>query len=353
MLRGRLQLAESGQWHELLHAYLADVAAADRIDRSRYDRSAARALPIQPLTDTEIFTKAATKAAGHALKSASDLLLGATRAALTEATAVAVDFLVAEAVPDAEVQDKRREACLAGRRSRLTCVCGTGRRYRRRLRVVKLAAQPGPSGWRISHLVAVSAISGGVAAVARWGELWQRGLLAPGTIRLWTAACVSPTDCGERPLEPGEPADAPRRRKLRPTACAECPLKLVEGAAIDAVIAEVAPAFGPAQLGCGAADGAGVMVSLLRIRAEEELEPRTSFPRTRSSSLGWIWRTPTGGRIGLRASAAEGGGRPRSRFWGLPRSGAAPPSRHGNVPTARGARRRRAVAGGRAAGSCR
>ena len=59
MLRGRLQLAESGQWHELLCAYLADVAAADRVDRSRYDRSAARALPMQPLTGAEIFTKAA------------------------------------------------------------------------------------------------------------------------------------------------------------------------------------------------------------------------------------------------------------------------------------------------------
>ena len=94
--------------------------------------------------------------------------------------------------------------------------------------MVKLAAQPaGSSGWRISHLVAVSAVSEGVAAVARWGELWQRGLLAPGTIRLWTAACVSPVDCGERPLEPGEPADALRKQKLRPTACAECPFKFV------------------------------------------------------------------------------------------------------------------------------
>ena len=108
--------------------------------------------------------------------------------------------------------------------------------------------------------------------VARWGELWQRGMLAPGTIRLWTAACVSPVDCGERPAEPGQLADAPRKRKLRPIACAECPLKLVEGAAIDAVVAVVALAFEPAQLGRGAADGAGVMVSLFRTWAEEEME---------------------------------------------------------------------------------
>ena len=40
------------------------------------------------MTDAEVITKAATKAAGHALKSASDLLLGAIHAALTEATAV-------------------------------------------------------------------------------------------------------------------------------------------------------------------------------------------------------------------------------------------------------------------------
>ena len=189
-----------------------------------------------------------------------------------------MDLLVAEAVPDAEVQDLQREVVLA-RVAVLADLRVRRRHYRRRLRVVKLAAQPGPSGWRNSHLVAVSAISGGVAAVARWGELWQRGLLAPGTIRLWTAACVSPVDCGERPLEPGEPADAPRRRKLRPIACAECPLKLVEGAAIDAVIAEVAPALEPAQLGCGAADGAGAMASLPKTWAEEELEAARELPQ--------------------------------------------------------------------------
>ena len=180
-----------------------------------------------------------------------------------------MDLLVAEAVPDAEVRDLRREVVLA-RAAVPADLRVRHRHYRRRLRVVKLAAQPGPSGCRNSHLVAVSAVSGGVVAVARWGELWQRGLLAPGTICLWMAACVSPVDCDERPLEPGELADAPRRRKLRPIACAECPLKIVE--AIDAVIVEVAPALGPAQLGCGAAGGAGVMMSWLRIWAEEELE---------------------------------------------------------------------------------
>ena len=54
-MRGRLQLAESGQWHELRRGYFADVATADRVDRSRYDRSAGRALPMQPLTDAEVF----------------------------------------------------------------------------------------------------------------------------------------------------------------------------------------------------------------------------------------------------------------------------------------------------------
>ena len=271
MLRGRLQLAGSGQWRELLSAYLADVAAADRTDRSRYDRFAARALPLQPLTDAKVFTKAAAKAAGHALKSASDLLLGATHVALTEEKAAPVDLLVAEAVPDAAVRDLQREVVLA-RASVPADLHVRHRHYRRRLRVVKLAAQPGLSGERNSHLVAVSAVSGGVAVVARWGELWQRGTLASGTIRLWTAACVSPVDCGERPVEPGQLADAPRKRKLRPIACAGCLLKLVEGAAIDAVIAGVAPALEPARLGCGAADGAGVMVSLFRAWAEEEME---------------------------------------------------------------------------------
>ena len=271
MVRARLQQAESGQWEALLRAYFADVEAADRADRSRYDRSPTRALPQQPMTDAEIFTRAATKAAGHALKSASDLLLGATHAALTEETARAVDLLVAESVPDGEAQALHREVLLA--KSAVPADLRVRHRhYRKRLRVVKLAAQPGSSGWRNSHLVAVAAVQGGVAAMTRWGELWQRGLLAPGTVRLWTAVCVPPVDCGERPLEPHQPLDAPRVRKLRPIACAECPLKLVEGAAIDAVMMEVVPALEPARMGCGAADGAGVMVSLLRTWAEEELE---------------------------------------------------------------------------------
>ena len=214
------------------------------------------------MTDAEIFTKAAAKAAGHALKSAADLLLGATHAALTEETARAVDLLVAEPVPDDETRALQREVALA-RSAVPSDLRVRHRHYRRRLRVVKLAAQPGPSGWRNAHLVAVAAARGGVAAVARWGELWQRGMLTPPTIRLWTAACVSPVDCGQRPLEPGQPADAPRTRKLRPIACAECPLKLVEGAAIDAVMTGIAPALEPAQMGCGAADGAGVLISLL------------------------------------------------------------------------------------------
>ena len=278
MVRVRLQMAESGQWEALLRAYLADTAAADSADRSRYDRSTTRSLPVQPLTGAEVFTKAATKAAGHALKSASDLLLGATHTALTEKTARAVDFLVAEEVPDDEAQALRREVDLA-RAAVPTDLRVRHRHYRRRLRVAKLAAQPGPSGWRNSHLVAVAAVQGGVAAMARWGELWQRCQLAPGTVRLWTAACVSPVDCGERPLEPHERPDAPRKRRLRPIACAECPLKLVEGAAIDAVMTEVAPALEPAQMGCGAADGAGVMVSLLRTWAGEEMVAHAELPQ--------------------------------------------------------------------------
>ena len=117
---------------------------------------------------------------------------------------------------------------------------------------------------------AVAGVAGAVANLARWGDFWQRGMITGDMVKLWTAACVSPVDCGEKPRDPDAPVHAPPERKLRPIACAECALKLVEGAAIDAVASELVPVLEPAQLGCGTPDGAGIMVSLLRSWAEEE-----------------------------------------------------------------------------------
>ena len=74
-----------------------------------------------------------------------------------------------------------------------------------------------------------------------------------------------------RPIGCGEVMSAdgmPMGRKLRPTACSEALMKLSEGVVLDALEPQMAGVFEPRQLGCGAAGGAGVIVSLMRSWAD-------------------------------------------------------------------------------------
>ena len=189
--------------------------------------------------------------------------MGSVRAPLTEDTALEVDRLISEGVPPHETEDLRREVRLA----LATAPADSGVRHRhlrRRLRVLKRSAAPGPSSWRNGHLQAVGQVASGVQALARWAALWHRAALSAPAAALWSAACVSPVDSGERPLGPDDPPGTIPRRKIRPIACSEAPVKFAEGILIDAQMGAVTVAMEPMQLGCGAADGSGIIISLVR-----------------------------------------------------------------------------------------
>jgi hypothetical protein len=88
-------------------------------------------------------------------------------------------------------------------------------------------------------------------------------------VLLWTAACVSPVDCGmQQGTQPGEP----QARNLRPIACAECLMKLVESIEIEAQISDILTKLEPAQVGCGTPDAAPLVVYIARTWAAAVLE---------------------------------------------------------------------------------
>ena len=189
-------MAEQGDWEKLMHEYLNDRDIADQLALSRA-RDAEHAAPLeaQPDDDASVFMRASVKVAGHALRSATDLLLGARCAPLTEATAVEVDSLVA--VPISRVEEFNQRAALKEAKALARHVAPVPHRLvRRRLRLAKMAAQPGPSGWRNGFLAAVGESRGGVAALSRWADAWKRAQVIPETTALWTAACVCPLDAG-------------------------------------------------------------------------------------------------------------------------------------------------------------
>ena len=108
-MRHCLQLAEAGSWPVLLTQYLEDLKAVDEADQRRALTEDACAVPLQVKVDSIISQKAAAKAAGGALRSAAEILMGAVHAPLNEVTAQAVDALLAVPASEKEVEGQKRE----------------------------------------------------------------------------------------------------------------------------------------------------------------------------------------------------------------------------------------------------
>ena len=258
-VRRRAQCAEDGHWRGLLDEYLKDGEAAGAVDAARRGSAQAFILPGQPGDVERAFQRAAAKAAGNALRGASDILFGAVHAPLSSVTATAVDELIAAPSPPEGLDAQLHEVRLAMQMGPATTPI-RHRRIRRRLCMLKVAAQLGPSGWRNAHIQSVGMLSGGVQALAKWATMWQGAMVSSPTASFWTAAIVTLVDCGPAVLEAGE---APRR-ELRPIACSEALLKVAGSAAIESVQQELLAALGPRQMGCGTPDGTGVIVSAVR-----------------------------------------------------------------------------------------
>ena len=105
-------------------------------------------------------------------------------------------------------------------------------------------------------------VRGGYQQLKAWITNWCNGIIPEAAASLWTQQCVAPLDCGRR-------KDEPDRRKLRPIALEEALLKFAESVACTAAAKQIEKAMEPRQLGAGTADGALLVLGVLKGWTEE------------------------------------------------------------------------------------
>ena len=106
------------------------------------------------------------------------ILTGEGKAPSDERTLAMGTALVGEAAPPAEIAATAAavDSALRLRHASTTCKVRTVKRKGRTLRA---GAEPGPSGWRNSHLQAMLRRAGGPEAVATWCRQWTAGTTLP------------------------------------------------------------------------------------------------------------------------------------------------------------------------------
>ena len=65
---------------------------------------------------------------------------------------------------------------------------------KRRIRVLKAGAAPGPSGLRNNHIRAITAAPGGLRAIVAWIAAWTKGKQGHQEMKAWNAALIVPHD---------------------------------------------------------------------------------------------------------------------------------------------------------------
>ena len=97
---------------------------------------------------------------------------------MDEATAVSIDALVGEEVPENEATNLQA-ALSRMSQSILENTVVKASIVRRRLSLLNLGAEAGPSGLRNSCLVTLKHVPHGVAALQKWSLAWSKGTIAP------------------------------------------------------------------------------------------------------------------------------------------------------------------------------
>ena len=229
-------------------------------------------------------------------------MLATVRTPLTEATACRIDALVAVPI-DAEEADELQEQCRLALVDAHLAPAPAHRAIRKKLETLRPSATPGPSSWRNTLTQDVGEVAGGIAAICAWATMWARGRIGVSATALWTAATIAPVDSG---WQAGEvPEGEERQRKLRPIACAESLVKLVETLAIDDVAQQMLEQFEPEQLGVGTPDGAPLIITLVRSWAEALQRAEGTEEQADEESLLGIDLENAYGRA-LRSACLEG-----------------------------------------------
>ena len=132
----------------------------------------------------------------------------------------------------------------------------------RRLSILNVGAEPGPSGTRNSVLISLRSVRNGVVALQKWAAMWNSGRTCSYTSGLWTAGLSIPIDCGERP-------STLTGRKLRPITLVESLVKFAEAVGLDELTEEIRKYMEPMQLGVGTPDGNIVLLRVLQSWAND------------------------------------------------------------------------------------
>ena len=245
-LRHRATLAENGNWVTLMQEYLAE--RDERMEKAA--RAARREDSRGEVADrAEILAMAAKKVRGGCLRAAMQLLRGNEKVPGTAATAEQLRDLTALPVDDAE-----REATAEQVRLAKACEAAVPnirvRTVRRKLRVLKRAAEPGPSGWRNGMLQLVGGRPTGCEALTRFCRAYAKGSLSAEESVLWSSVCLVPLDKGGG--------------KVRPIALGEALPKLAQATLLDTIGDKLRRVFEPRQLSVRVPGGAETLARALR-----------------------------------------------------------------------------------------
>ena len=275
VIRQRLQLAESGNWIQLLRQYLE----ASRVNQTSVQRKFLEHSLSEPPSAERLREKAVNKAKQGNLHAARNILCGQIAAPLTPATATVVDALVAVEVPRCETSAQEKLfSDIRGMTAKFAPP--KMRAIRRRLYSLNLGAESGPSGMRNAHVTCLARAHNGLVALQKWVRMWKAGEVSEDSALLWTSSIVVPIDCGSR--QDGS-------RKLRPIALTEHMLKFTESVIIDECLPQLRGAFEPHQLGAGTADGNVLIYRILQtwlndIESHGQVEPHAPVVEERNPS---------------------------------------------------------------------
>ena len=279
LLKGRFALAENGQWDTLIADATADRASQASMaatgERSTIDRMCADEQ--SPAAFAKRAQHAVTKVRSGCVRSAMQILTGQGKAPNDTRTLAMITELVGE---DATCTERAATAAAAhhARQNGLGHVTCKLRTVRRKGRTLRAGAEPGPSGWRNSHLLTILRREGGPAAVAGWCRLWTSGGLPPCVTELWTQAVIVPL------RKPDE--------KVRPIALGECLLKFCEGVVVDECSDKLRSMLEPSQLAVRTPGGAELLTHVVRSWTDEypdmallQIDLRNAYGRAHRSSM--------------------------------------------------------------------
>ena len=253
-IRDRLHRAAQGEWTELVSDCLSDVTK--QLRRSR----GAPAAVDGEISDA-MLQAASLKSRNGSDRGAAQILVGGPAVP-----------------PGAETDEKikalfRTEPLVADELGELQEVIAASRRCSRRIYIgpahasrsvarIRMAAGPGPSGFRNSYIAVIHTHPEGARVLGEWAAMWARAAVAPRIASLWTGALV-------RPFFKANGVD------VRPILCAEALLKFAVGTTIRRLDRPLAEAMGDRQFGAGRSGGAALEVG--QVRAAARLKPGNAF----------------------------------------------------------------------------